>query len=118
MHEKINEINLIDSLKMTIENFNVTHVGKLRVIQKTEQSGSLRSLEVSGRFALPKIGMPFVLITNALDESLPKERSARLIKTSEIVEVSVLNQSSLRFSTLNSIYQVDEIQEVSNVNYH
>lgn len=115
MFKNIHEINLLDLLKESIENQSITHSGNLKVIKKSKNSGTLRTPEVWGHFGLPIVGQAFVLITEALDKSIPKEDSLRFIKTSEILEIYLLDDSKINFQTLNSIYEIDEIKRIENV---
>lgn len=80
--------------------------GVLKRLEKSEDSGNLRTDQVRGFFKkLPEVGESFLISS----ESLTEGKNVRLVRTSEVREVqSSLEGSffSIRFKTLNSTYEL------------
>lgn len=81
--------------------------GILKRLEKTENSGHIRTSDVEGVFVDPPTpGQPFSII----GESLTPENNARIVSTSP-VRIVEMYDNSYSFSTLNSRYTLDVISE-------
>lgn len=80
--------------------------GVLRREDVSEKSGHIRSKEVFGRFQLPQVGKVFNLIAEPFDKSLSIDTSVRIVNTSEVTKVVMLDNGLIHFWTMNSMYSL------------
>lgn len=97
--EKSLKSSLLDSLFKGKQLFS----GLLIRIKTSDESGVFRNDFMHGDFALPEIGLPFVMVSEAYDLSGESNR-ARFLATSAVIEIEELNEEEYNLKTRNSIY--------------
>jgi hypothetical protein len=80
---------------------------KLSRIKESDQSGTVRDNQISGRCHFPVLGQTFTFLSEPYDKTISKEDGVRTISTSTVIKIEPALDNIIVFSTENSVYKLE-----------